>query len=70
MEKDKEEYGCRADDIEEFIKKNYEPVEDKPGYVWFSKRNFQIISIENLAASLREEWIKRINASIKRNQYD
>lgn len=27
---------------------DFEPVEDKPGYVWFSKRNFQIISIETL----------------------
>lgn len=30
--------------MEEYIKKNYESVEDKPGYVWFNKRNFQIIS--------------------------
>ena len=35
-----------------FIKENYVPVEDKPGYVWFDKRNFQIISIETLAKAL------------------
>lgn len=34
--------------IEIFIKMIFEPVENKPGYVWFSKRNFQIISIETL----------------------
>lgn len=38
--------------IEDFIKKNFEPVEDKPGYVWFNKRNFQIISIETLKKRL------------------
>lgn len=40
--------------VEDFIKKNFEPVEDKPGYVWLSKRNFQIISIETLRKRLRE----------------
>ena len=40
--------------VEDFIKKNFEPVEDKPGYVWFSKRNFQIISIETLRKILCE----------------
>lgn len=38
--------------VENFIKKNFEPVENKPGYVWFSKRNFQIISIETLRKKL------------------
>ncbi len=38
--------------VENFIKKNFEPVEDKPGYIWFSKRNFQIISIETLRKKL------------------
>ena len=38
--------------VENFIKKNFESVEDKPGYVWFSKRNFQIISIETLRKKL------------------
>ena len=40
--------------VEIFIKKIFEPVEDKPGYVWFSKRNFQIISIETLRKTLCE----------------
>ena len=31
-----------------------EPVEDKPGYVWYSKRNFQIISIETLRKALAD----------------
>ena len=41
-------------DIYEYIKENFEPVEDKPGYVWFSKRNFQIISIETLAKCIED----------------
>ena len=40
-------------DIEEFIKENYEPVENKPGYVWLSKRNLRIIKIETLVESLK-----------------
>lgn len=35
-----------------FIEENYESVEDRPGYVWFSKRHFQIIHIETLAKAL------------------
>lgn len=42
-------------DIHKFIEKNYEPVEDKPGYVWFNKRAMQIINIDTLISSL-EEW--------------
>ena len=38
--------------VEDFIKKNFEPVDDKPGYVWYSKRNFQIINIETLRKAL------------------
>ncbi len=38
--------------VENFIKMFFEPVEDKPGYVWFSKRNCQIISIETLRKTL------------------
>ena len=30
------------------IKIPFEPVEDKPGYYWFNKRNYQIISKEVL----------------------
>lgn len=46
--------------IQEYIKENFEPVEDKPGYVWFSKRNWQIISIETLAKSLEEVDLKSL----------
>lgn len=44
--------------IEIFIKMIFEPIEDKPGYVWFSKRNFQIISIETLQKLFedRQKW--------------
>lgn len=45
-------------DIYEYIKENYEPVKDKPGYIWFNKRNFQIINIEILAKSLRNGWMR------------
>lgn len=44
--------------IQEYIEKNFEPVEGKPGYVWFNKRNFEIISIETLAKSLKGKIIK------------
>ena len=33
---------------------SFEPVEDKPGYYWFNKRNFQIISKEVLERALKE----------------
>lgn len=45
-------------EIEDFIKKNFAPVEDKPGFVWFSKRNCEIISIETLAKCLEDAWTK------------
>lgn len=32
----------------------FEPVEDKPGYYWFSKRNYQIISKEVLERAIKE----------------
>jgi len=41
-------------DFRKFVEENYEPVEDKPGYVWFDKRNTQIISIDLLVAYLEE----------------
>lgn len=40
--------------VKKFINEIFEPVEDKPGYVWFNKRNFQIISIELLQKKLCE----------------
>ena len=48
---DKSEY------VKVFIKREYEPVIGKPGYVWFSKRNFQIISIEILTKLLEKEFL-------------
>ena len=41
-----------------YIKEHYEPVEDKPGYVWFNRRNHQIIHIETLAKALKDWWEK------------
>ena len=48
------EFEAKTTSIKEFIKENFEPVDDKPGFVWFNKRNFQIISIETLAKSLED----------------
>lgn len=36
------------------ILQTFEPVEDKPGYYWFDKRNFQIISEEVLKKAIKE----------------
>ena len=32
----------------------FEPVENKPGYYWFNKRNYQIISEEILKKAIKE----------------
>lgn len=40
-------------DIKQFIEEHYTPVEDKPGYVWLNRRNYQIIKVETLAESLK-----------------
>lgn len=45
-------------EIEDFIEKNFVPVEDKPGFVWLSKRNFQIISTETLSKYLEDAWAR------------
>ena len=45
-------------EIENFIKKNFAPVEDKPGFVWISKTNFQITSIETLVKCLEDAWTR------------
>ena len=47
-------------DFRKFVEENYEPVEDEPGYVWFSKRNMQIIGIDLLVASLKEGFSNQI----------
>lgn len=33
---------------------SFEPIEDKPGYYWFNKRNYQIISEEVLKKAIEE----------------
>ena len=45
-------------DADEFIKENYQPVEDKPGYVWLNKRNMRMISTDVLKAAIND-WNKR-----------
>ena len=44
-------------DTIERILKTYEPVEDKPGYVWFSKANNTIVK----ESTLREAYNKYFN---------
>jgi len=51
--------------VENFIKIMVEPVKGKPGYVWFSKRNFQIISIETLRKTLCEIESRRLSTSTR-----
>lgn len=51
--------------VENFIKIMFEPVKGKPGYVWFSKRNFQIISIETLRKTLCEIESRRLSTSTR-----
>lgn len=48
-------------DSEEFIKKNYPPVEGKPGYVWFSRRNYQIISIDTLKEAFKKYDLSQLS---------
>ena len=36
------------------ILQTFQPVEDKPGYYWFNKRNYQIISEEVLKKAIKE----------------
>ena len=36
------------------ILQTFQPVEDKPGYYWFNKRNYQIISEEVLERAIKE----------------
>lgn len=38
--------------VEIFIKMIFEPVKDKPGYVWLNKRDCRIINIETLRKTL------------------
>lgn len=36
------------------ILQTFQPVEDKPGYYWFNKRNYQIVSEEVLKKAIKE----------------
>jgi len=47
-------------DFRKFVEEYYEPVEDKTGYVWFSRRNMQIISIDLLVAYLEKKFTNQI----------
>ena len=38
----------------ERILATYPPVEDKPGYVWVSRQNLQIIKIDTLREAIKE----------------
>ena len=38
----------------ECILATYPPVDGKPGYVWFSRRNLQIIKKETLREAIKE----------------
>lgn len=42
-----------------YVEEHYEPVEDKPGYVWLNKRNLQIINIDVLASIIEKYLQKR-----------
>lgn len=43
---------CADCKVDEFIKNNYRPVDDKPCYVWFDHYNFQIIKLDTLKKSM------------------
>ena len=45
--------------VDEFIRKNYRPVDDKPGYVWLNARRLEIISVDILAVSL-ENYLEKV----------
>lgn len=44
----------KMDSLNLCIKKYFEPVENKPGYYWFNKRSFEIISEETLKKVIEE----------------
>ena len=47
-------------DVYKYIKENFAPVEDKPGYVWLSERNYQIINIETFAKLLKNACSRKL----------
>lgn len=56
--------------VDEFIRKNYRPVDDKPGYVWLNTRRLEIISVVNLAASLERYFEKMQDRPIDKEEKD
>lgn len=52
-------------DARKLVEKYYEPVEDKPGYVWLNKRNMQMISIDALTECLENGRRRRIQQHLK-----
>ena len=46
--------NIKINNIDEYIKTNFQPVENKSGYVWFNKRNMQIISIDILKTLIKD----------------
>lgn len=47
-----------SDDKLERILATYPPVDGKPGYVWFSKANLQIVKLEVLREAMQEYFEK------------
>lgn len=43
---------CADCKVDEFIKTNYRPVDDKSGYVWLDRYNYQIIELNTLKKSI------------------
>lgn len=54
------------DSLNLYIKKYFEPVEDKPGYYWFNRRNSQIISEQVLEKTINDYEKKLKNNEVIR----
>lgn len=55
-------------EVIQFIKDNFSSVEGKPGYVWFNKRNAQIINLETLARILIKDGCGKIQSDADLNK--
>ena len=47
------------DKIEKILA-TYEPVDDKPGYVWFSRNNNTIVKLSTLRKSYEEHFAEKV----------
>jgi len=47
------------DKIEKILA-TYEPVDDKPGYVWFSRNNYTIVKLSTLRKSYEEYFAEKV----------